>query len=169
MSKQLGKVGEWEAFKAREMACAWVRVMGRESVGTGIAGSCNIPVAMGLERAREGLQAFGRQRKDVIWSDIYVIYYLNIFLNFGLHCCMGAFLSCSRWGFHSSCGAWASHCCGFSCCTAWTLGMQTLVIVALYLWAQRVGSSQTRTEPMFSALPGRFLTTDHQESPRFIV
>ena len=26
-SKQHGKVGEWEAFEAKEMACAWVRVL----------------------------------------------------------------------------------------------------------------------------------------------
>ena len=28
------------------------------------------------------------------------------------------------------CGAWASHCSGFSCCGAWALGMQASVVVA---------------------------------------
>ena len=28
------------------------------------------------------------------------------------------------------CGAWASHCGGFSCCRAWALGMQASVVVA---------------------------------------
>ena len=32
----------------------------------------------------------------------------------GLHCCKGTFSSCSEWGLLSSCGAWASHCGGFS-------------------------------------------------------
>ena len=27
MSKQHGKVGEWEVFEAKEMACAWVKVL----------------------------------------------------------------------------------------------------------------------------------------------
>ena len=33
----------------------------------------------------------------------------------GLYCCVQAF---------SSCSAWASHCCGFSCCGVQTLGMR---------------------------------------------
>ena len=28
------------------------------------------------------------------------------------------------------CGAWASHCSGFSCCRAWALGVQASVVVA---------------------------------------
>ena len=37
-----------------------------------------------------------------------------------LCCCMGATLHC---------GAWASHCGGFSCCGAWALGTRALVVV----------------------------------------
>ena len=32
------------------------------------------------------------------------------------------FFSCGEQGLHFSCGAWASDCCGFSCCRAWALG-----------------------------------------------
>ena len=28
------------------------------------------------------------------------------------------------------CGAWASHCSGFSCCRAWALGAQASIVVA---------------------------------------
>ena len=31
------------------------------------------------------------------------------------------------------CGAWASHCSGFSCCAAWALGTQASVVVACWL------------------------------------
>ena len=33
----------------------------------------------------------------------------------GLHCCVWAFPSCCEQGLLSSCGAWVSHCGGFSC------------------------------------------------------
>ena len=33
----------------------------------------------------------------------------------------GIFCSCGDWGLLSSCGAWASHCGGFSCCGSWAL------------------------------------------------
>ena len=38
-------------------------------------------------------------------------------------------LRCFAWAF-SSCGAWASHCGGFSCCRAWALGARASVVVA---------------------------------------
>ena len=34
----------------------------------------------------------------------------------------GPFSGCGGWGLPSSCGAQASHCCGFSCCRAQALG-----------------------------------------------
>ena len=37
-------------------------------------------------------------------------------------CCTWAFSSCRERGLLSSCGAWVSHCCGFSYCGAWALG-----------------------------------------------
>ena len=36
----------------------------------------------------------------------------------GLHCCAWAFSSCGEQGLCSGCGAWASHHCGGSHCTA---------------------------------------------------
>ena len=46
----------------------------------------------------------------------------------GLCCCAGFFSSLSERGLLSSCGAQASHCCGFSC-RAWALGTQASVFV----------------------------------------
>ena len=37
---------------------------------------------------------------------------------------------CCGWVF-SSCSAWASHCCGLSCCGAWALGAQDSVVAAV--------------------------------------
>ena len=77
-------------------------------------------------------------------------------------------------------GVWASHCCGFSCCGAWALGVQASVTVAHGLrscgsWAleHRLSSCGARAyllhgmwdlpgpgfEPMSPALAGGFLTT----------
>ena len=42
----------------------------------------------------------------------------------------GLFSSCGNQGLLSSCGAWSSHCNGFSCCGAWTLGIWVSVLVA---------------------------------------
>ena len=81
----------------------------------------------------------GREGCDMTRFIFYIL--LQFFSEFWSSLLHGGFLNCSKWEFHSSCSAWASHCGGFSCCTAWTLGMQTVVIVALYLWAQPVGSS----------------------------
>ena len=39
-----------------------------------------------------------------------------------LHCCMWPFCSCGKWRLLSSCGGWASHCSGPSCCRAQALG-----------------------------------------------
>ena len=51
---------------------------------------------------------------------IYLIY---------LFCCAG-FLYLRRAGATLRCGAWASHCGGFSCCGAWSLGAWVSVVVA---------------------------------------
>ena len=47
----------------------------------------------------------------------------------GLRCCAGFFSSCSEWGLLSGCGAWASHCRGFSWCGAQALGARTSLAV----------------------------------------
>ena len=43
----------------------------------------------------------------------------------GLHCHAWAFFSGGAWGLFSSCGGWASHCRGFSCCGAQAVGTRT--------------------------------------------
>ena len=40
---------------------------------------------------------------------------------------------CLGWGLHSSCGAQASRCRGFSCCGAWALDTQASVAAACRL------------------------------------
>ena len=80
----------------------------------------------------------------------------------------------------SSCGVWASHCGGFSCCRAWALEYTALVVAACGLRScgsrapeHRLSSCGARahlphsmwdlprpgTEPMSLALVGRFLST----------
>ena len=89
----------------------------------------------------------------------------------GLRCCAQAF---------SSCSAWASHCGGFSCCGAQTLGAQSSVVVACGLSScgsqaleHRLSSCGSQAqllrgmwdlpgpeiEPVSPALAGGFLTT----------
>ena len=46
-------------------------------------------------------------------STLFLFIYLFLTM-LGLHCCTRAFSSCGRQGPPSSCGAWASHCGGFS-------------------------------------------------------
>jgi len=50
--------------------------------------------------------------------------FLNYFLlaALGLCCCVLAYSSCAQQGLLCSCGVWASHCGGFSCCRARALG-----------------------------------------------
>ena len=48
----------------------------------------------------------------------------------GLHWCTQVFSSCSKRRLLSSCGAWASHCSGVSCCGAWGLGTLASVVAA---------------------------------------
>ena len=42
----------------------------------------------------------------------------------------GLFSSCCEWGLLSSCGAWASYGCGFSCCRARLQGMWASAVAA---------------------------------------
>ena len=60
----------------------------------------------------------------------------------------------------SSCSAWASHCCGFSCCRARALG-QGLSSCGPQASLPRGMWNPPRagTKPMSSALPSGFLTT----------
>ena len=52
---------------------------------------------------------------------IFISFYLFLGV-LGLHCCSWAFSSCGEWGLLCSCGAWLSHCDGFSSCRAQALG-----------------------------------------------
>ena len=61
------------------------------------------------------------------WNEKLFYLFLTVL---GFHCCMGFFSSYGEWGLLSSCGALASHCCGFSCCGAGTLGARTSVVGA---------------------------------------
>ena len=56
-----------------------------------------------------------------------ITYFLAVL---GLHCCTQAFSSCRERGLLSSCGAWASHRGGFSCCGAQALDTQASVVAA---------------------------------------
>ena len=103
---------------------------------------------------------------------IYVLFLAML----GLHCYSGFFSSWGKWGLLSSCGVWALHCGGFSCCRAQALGCTGLS--SRGAWAQwlrlpgsttpaekwchpglvalrRVGSSQTRDQTCRSPCTGR--------------
>ena len=80
----------------------------------------------------------------------------------GLCCCVRAFSSWGEQGLLSRSIVQVSHCGGFSCCRAWAPGMQALVAVVHRLSCSEscgILVPQPRTEPMFPALAGWFLTT----------
>ena len=54
---------------------------------------------------------------DMYFKNFCLFIYLSLAV-LGLHCHMWAFSSCSGWEILSGCGAWASHCRGFSRCRA---------------------------------------------------
>ena len=94
--------------------------------------------------------------------------YLFIFGCVGSSLLHAGFLQLLRAGATLCCGAWASHCGGFSCCRAQALGARASVVVA-----RRLSSCGSRAqllrgmwglpgpglEPLSPALAGRFLTT----------
>ena len=59
-----------------------------------------------------------------------VFIYLLFLAVLGLCCCAQVFASLQRAGATPCCGAWASHCCGFSCFGAWALGVWASVVAA---------------------------------------
>ena len=65
---------------------------------------------------------------------IYLFIYLFLAV-LGLRCCVRAFSSCGERGATLRCGAWASHCGGFSCCGARALGVWTSVVAAHGLYS----------------------------------
>ena len=87
------------------------------------------------------------------YSIIIIIFkFIYLFLAaLGLRCCTWAFSSCGERGLLFRCGAWASHCSGFSCGGARALVVWASVVVALELsscglWAleHRLSSCGTR-------------------------
>ena len=61
---------------------------------------------------------------------MYLTFFIYLFMAvLGLHCSMPAFSSCGEWGAKLCCGAWASHCGGFSHCGTRALGTQASVLV----------------------------------------
>ena len=88
------------------------------------------------------------------------------------------FSSCSERGLPSSCGTVASHCNGFSCCRARTLG--PLGFSSYGTWAQQLLLSEQQgqltcsmwdlprsgIEPVSLALKGGFFTTGPPEKPQ---
>ena len=78
----------------------------------------------------------------------------------GLRCCTQTFSSCGERGL-LCCGAWASHCGGFSCGT-WALGCQASVVVVCRLSCPvtcGILVPGPETEPVSHALAGGFLTS----------
>ena len=123
----------------------------------------------------------------------YFFFFLIFIYLFG---CVGSsllhvdFLQLWRAGATLHCGAWASHCGGFSCCGAWALGVWTSVVAALGLsrcgsWAleHRFSSCGARAqllrgmwdlprpgiEPMCPALAGGFLTTVPPRKSQYVI
>ena len=87
----------------------------------------------------------------------------------------------SEQGLLSSCGARASHCCGFSCCRAWALGhvgfhscsswalehklssCGTHALLLLCMW----DPPRSSTEPVSPELAGRFFITEPLGKPSY--
>ena len=144
-----------------------------------------------LRRGRKvHLKKKGKQR--VRQEEVCFCFFINLFILF-IFGCVGSLLL--RTGFPQlrqvgatlHCGAWASHCGGFSCCGAWALGTRASVVVARGLSScgslalgLRLSSCGTRAqllcstwdlpgpglEPVSPALAGGFLTTVPPEKPR---
>ena len=83
---------------------------------------------------------------------------------------LGLFSSCCQQGLFSGCSVQASHCGGFSCCTAKALGCMGLVVwlvgskaQAQYLWCMglvalwHIQSSQTRDQTCVSYIGRQIL------------
>jgi len=95
--------------------------------------------------------------------------YLFIFGYAGSSLVCRLFSSC-EWGLLSSCGMRASRCSGFSCHGVWALGFSSSVVGVRGLdcsgaWACGI-FLDPGIEPVYSALAGRFFTTEPPGKPR---
>ena len=79
-----------------------------------------------------------------------------------LCCCRQALSCCGEQDLLSNCGAWASHCGGFSCCRAQVLGARALLYWGMW------NLPEPGIEPMSPALVGRFFTIEPPGKPLFI-
>ena len=88
--------------------------------------------------------------RPALWSEAFFFFcnftYLYLFLAvLSLCCCTQAFPSSGKRGLLSSCGGWASHCSGFSCCWARPRGTRAQLLWHMGLVAGwHVESSWTR-------------------------
>ena len=119
----------------------------------------------------------------------FILFYLFIFGCIGSSLLRVSFLQLRRAGATLCCGAWASHCSGFSCCGAWALGARASVVVACGLsscgsralehrlsscgaWAQLLCGMWDfpgpGLEPMSPAMAGRFLITAPPRKPQIL-
>ena len=60
----------------------------------------------------------------ILLVTVFFVCFFKIFGCAGSSLLRGLFSSCSERGLLSSCGGWAFHCSGFSCCGPWTLEHQ---------------------------------------------
>ena len=96
-------------------------------------------------RASLGVPGVVSEQSRFFFLDHWFFFFLNIYFlpclqinlfiylflaALGLCCCAQAFSSCGELGATLRCGARASHCGGFSCCGAGSLGARASVVVA---------------------------------------
>ena len=102
---------------------------------------------------------------SLFFKDLFIF----ILAMLGLHCCARAFSSCSEWGLLSSCeasqrGSWALRHVGFSSC-----GTQASLLLCGRRRSCIWDLPGAGTEPMSSALAGRFSTTGPPEKPSYLL
>ena len=89
---------------------------------------------------------------------------LFIFGGAGSLLLIGPFSSYGGWELLFSCGTWVSHCGGFSCCGAYTLGHSSSS--SCVSWAELLRGmwdlSRSGIKPVSPTLAGRYFTLSHQ-------
>ena len=109
-------------------------------------------------------------KQSVIASIVFFFFLKHIYFFLAalvLHCCAWTYSSYELW-LISSCGVWASHCSGFSCCRAQALGEWSSGVVAHGLSYSRRDMWDLPgpgIELVSTALTGGFLSTGPPEKP----